>query len=162
MKRKAHTNPLDLNELKLLYCEEGFSLRAIAKRFGVTYQAIHDRLVRAGITRRKRGEPKKEPVAKETLQTLYLLERLSVTEIAKRLKMPQKRIYAALRFHSIPRIKRAQRSELGKLSVGGVIELPAPKRRRFYSNIYGQAKHAGIRVSIKTIDKDRIEVRRVA
>jgi predicted DNA-binding protein YlxM (UPF0122 family) len=160
VKRKAHTNPLDLTELKRLYYDEGWTLRAIAKRFDVTYQAVHDRVVRGGLKLRPRvtGRP---PIGRTILERLYLNERLSVEEIAERLKTSKYYVKKSLRSHAFPRMTLAKRSELAKLSIGAAIELPKPKRRRFYAQIYGRAKNAGIRISIRTIDKDRIEVRRV-
>ena len=161
MKRKAHTNPLDLDELKRLYCDEGMTLRAIAAMYDVTFQAIHDRLARAGIKRRKHHPVERPHIEKSLLEQLHLKDRLSIREIARHLKTSQYHVKKFMKLHEVPRLTRAHTSVFGKLPIGAAIELPKPKLRRFYSTIYGRAKNAGIRVSIRTIDGKRIEVSRV-
>ena len=162
VKRKAHTNPLDVNELKRLYCDEGMTLRAIAAMYDVTFQAIHDRLVRAGIKRRKHHPFERPHIRKSLLEQLHLKDRLSVREIAQHLETSEYHVNKFMKLHEVPRLTQAQTSVYGKLSIGAAMELPKPKHRRFYSTLYGRAKNAGIRISVRTIDRKRIEVRRVA
>lgn len=163
MKRKGYPQRLNINELRRLYSDEGMSLRAIAAKFGVSHQAVHERLTLAGVELRGRGVVAwQQPIKKSILDQLYIKQRLTVAEIAKQLETSETRVYQSLKAHSIPRVRPAQRSPLGRLLVGEVIHLPKPKRRRFYAAVYDMAKNAGIRVSIRTIDCDQYEVRRIA
>lgn len=44
--------PVDIEELKRLNTDKGSSLRQIGEKFGITGQAVYDRLKKTGITMR--------------------------------------------------------------------------------------------------------------
>lgn len=70
-----------LEEFKRLYSEENLTLKEIAERFGVSKQAVHERLARAGVRMRNRGYvPRPTPTErlKETIDVAPLVRRYEV------------------------------------------------------------------------------------
>ncbi len=66
-----------LKEMQRLYEDEELRLREIAERFGVSWQAIHERLVRAKIPLRPKSAVKRF-LDRETLIELYINENLTI------------------------------------------------------------------------------------
>ena len=89
-------------ELRRLYEVEGLKLREIAKRFGVSHQAVHDRLVRMGVAMRTRSN-RNHSLEAELLQKLYVRDRLTLAEVAAELKITPYFVARELRRHKIPR-----------------------------------------------------------
>lgn len=162
VKRKAHSDPADLNELIRLYEDEGLSLRAIAARIGVSFQRVHERLAGAGVRFRPVGGPQRETISKRVIMDLHLKQWLSISEIVEQLGTTENHVRTSMEVHKIKPLTISKLSALAKLTIGETLEMPRPGRRRYYSTIYSRAKRAGVRVSIRTIDSKTIEVRRVA
>ena len=74
----------ETKELRKLYVTEGLTLREIARRFGVTHQAVYFGLVNAGIKRRPKGVPY-PPLDRKELHRLYVTEGLNIRQTADRL-----------------------------------------------------------------------------
>jgi predicted DNA-binding protein YlxM (UPF0122 family) len=119
-----------LKEMRRLYEIEKINLREIAARFGVTWQAIHQKLTKAGVPLRQKS-PVKRLLDRETLVQLYVEENLTIGETAKRLKAKCKKVSEELERHGIEKrsigfFKRKQ-PELYQLKVGekAVIQRPS-------------------------------------
>lgn len=90
--------------MKSLYLEERHTLRQIADQFGMSHQAVHYRLKKAG-TQFRDSSFNKEPLAidKPLLIQLYVDKRLSMDETAKRLGCSASKVLATLRQLGITR-----------------------------------------------------------
>lgn len=84
--------------IKALYVEEGQTLRQIAAKMGVSHQAVHYRLKKAGIQLRDRKVNSRSLVIDRTLLThLYVNKKLSMAETAKRLNCSASAVLTNLR-----------------------------------------------------------------
>lgn len=107
MKHRPTTNRLDqavtIDSLVELY-RSGMSLSQIAKRFGVSPQAISWRLEKANEPRRKAGAPAPTPdLEREALVEFYERQQLSSGETAARLNVKAKFVLNRLCKHQIAR-----------------------------------------------------------
>lgn len=93
----------NIDEIKTLY-ESGLSLQAVAARFGVSRQAVHDRLRRAGIKRRPRRQPPIQ-LDREQLYQLRIVDCLPVNQIAAKLGISISVVGSELRRYGIKRVK---------------------------------------------------------
>jgi DNA-binding transcriptional regulator LsrR (DeoR family) len=93
----------NIDEIKTLY-ESGLTLQAIGVRFGVSRQAVHDRLRRAGIERRPRRQPPLQ-LNREVLHQFRVVERLTLAEISAKLGVSISVVGSELRRHGIKRVK---------------------------------------------------------
>ncbi len=89
-----------LLEMQRLYEVEQLTVRQIADHFGVSWQAIHERLVRAGVPLRQKS-PVKRFLERETLIDLYTINNLTIGEIAQRLKTNYEKVSEELDRHGI-------------------------------------------------------------
>ncbi len=119
-----------LKEMRRLYEVEKMNLREIAARFGVSWQAIHQKLAKVGVPMRRKS-PVKQFLDREKLVQLYIEEGLTIGETAKRLKAKCKKVSEELERHGIEKrsigfFKRKQ-PELYQLKVGekAVIQRPS-------------------------------------
>jgi len=111
----------EIERLRELYEEEGLSLRQIAERYGVSYQAVHNRLVRAGVAFRH-SKQISAALDKKVLSKLYQKEHLTKAEIARRLGVSFGVVTSELERLGIPKLtaldraaKRISRERLIKL-----------------------------------------------
>jgi len=95
-------------ELRRLYEVEGYNLRQIAKHFGSSHQAVHDRLLRMGVTMRPRSL-QRFSFEREDLYRLYIVECLTLTEIAIKLGVTTYFVRRELIRHAIPLRRPGQR-----------------------------------------------------
>ena len=150
-------------EMCRLYRIEDLTLREIAARFGISYQAVYQRVSSVGLLLRPNHSPPRV-IDRETLVRLYVDERLSVYKIAEKLKAANKTIISEMRRHRIKRRPRASElrryPELDGLKVGESLEVSRPNVRNPYVAYYGAAAVRGIRVSVRSIGKDRLKITR--
>ena len=89
-------------EMADLY-KQGWTLKQIGEKFGLTRQAIQQRLQKVGISRRNKGlEPKFDKIDKSNLQRLYS-EGKNLNYIAEYFSVSEWTIYEAIKFHKIPK-----------------------------------------------------------
>lgn len=155
----------DTREMKRLYTREELSLRQIAKRFNISFQAVHLRLLRAGFTFRPTGTSGK-PIDRRLLKVLHIEKGLPVSKIAKQLKVATKRVRSEMKRCGIDRktIPSANRKypQLDRLEVGESVQLPMLTGTATpYAVIYSAAQVRGIRLSVKTVGA-KLEVTRKA
>lgn len=156
---------LSLGKISKLYTERRWTMQRIADKFGVSRQAVHERLKRAGVeTRRSGPTPAKFPEA--VLRRLYEKEGLSISKVAERLNSTPGKIGYAMRWHKIPGRRgsewRRKYPELARLAIGEHLDLPKNDRRQPHGVFYKMAKRQGIRVSTRSIDENTMRVTRKA
>ena len=155
-----------LQELIRLYNVRKMTLETIGEQFGISRQAVHNRLKRAGVQLRPRSK-RVSKIDGPLLYELYVGQKLSLAEIGKRVGLKSVTIRSLLVKHGLTtgpgwecQIKYPQ---IRKFAIGEYLELPRPMTRyKFYGNYYSMAKVAGIRVSIRSIGNETVRVTRVA
>ena len=154
-----------LLEMQRLYEVEGLTLREIADIFGLTWQAIHERLVRAGTPLRQKS-PVKRFLERETLVELYINKNLELGEIAQQLETSYAKVSEELKRHGIEKrhkryLSRRKYIELESLGCGEDVVIKRPLVFNPYVSLYHKAKNIGIRISIKTIDNETFQIKRI-
>lgn len=95
-------------ELRRLYEVDGLTLRQIAKRFGVTHQAVHDRLLRMGVAMRP-PSIRQLSLDHDLLYQLYIVDGLTLAGVAGRLYVTMYVVRRELIRHQIPRRRTSSR-----------------------------------------------------
>ncbi len=153
-----------LKEMQRLYEVEKLPLREIAAHFNVSWQAIHERLVRAGVPLRQKS-PVNRLLDRETLVELYIDENLTIGEMARRLKTNYKKVSSELKRHGIEkRLKgffRLKYHELNLLNAGENVIIKRPLVNQPYRSLYGKAQRIGIRISIKSLNEETMQIKRI-
>lgn len=153
-----------LKEMCRLYVVEEWTLQEIADYFGITRQAIFERLVKVGISFRPK-RPTKRQIERETLIELYINEDLLVLKTAQRLKTHCKKVSDELKRHEIKKCRqvysRLKYSELNQLGIGENVIIPRPSIKKPHLGLYGKAKRIGIKISVKSVNKETMQVRRI-
>ena len=119
---------VDLDTLRHLYVDEQLSIRDVAASLGIDPRTVHTALIRARIARRQRWEHHNTAMERAAhgqlnearLRQLYLIEQLSIREIAIILDTCTATVHHALVAWNIQRRKRGRRekSTLQFASVG--------------------------------------------
>lgn len=153
-----------LKEMRRLYEVEKLTLREIADRFGVSWQAIHERFVRAGVPLRPKN-PVRYFLDRETLVKLYIDENLTIGEIVKQLKTSYEKVSKEFERHGIEKrssgyLKRKY-PELHLLRIGEGAIIKRPLATNPYGRIYSKAQKIGIRISIKSLDNETFQIIRI-
>src|SRR6266545_3023585 len=111
---------IDQATLRRLYIDEHRSIRSIAALLKVAPRTVHDAMIRGRIARRKSWEQHatttKQRAARgqldeETLRRLYVIEKLSIRDIAERFDTCTATVHHALVAWNIPRRKRGRREK---------------------------------------------------
>jgi hypothetical protein len=154
-----------------LYVDAGLTLQEIAVLYGVTRQAVNDRLARAGVQIRTNRRPPLPPLdeGQDEVVRLYLDETVPVYLLAQRFRVTYKEIRRRLLSQGIelrengrPR-KYPELCDL-KLNETIVLAKPASKGRHRYNwheTFYKAARGLGVRFSVKSIDDLTVSVTRV-
>jgi predicted DNA-binding protein YlxM (UPF0122 family) len=152
-----------LKEMRRLYEEEALNLRDVGKRFGVTYQAVHDRFTRAEVPLRPNGMAKR-PLDRETLANLYEKEELNIKETAKRLNISPEKVSDELERLGIKKrsgsYAQRRQPELYQLQLGERVIIKRPQVKNFYISLLKKARRIGIQISIKSIDQETLQIYR--
>jgi predicted DNA-binding protein YlxM (UPF0122 family) len=153
-----------LKEIIRLYEDKKLSLREIAARFDVSWQAIHDRLVRAKVSLRPK-RPIKHSFDCQTIIQLYENEKLTIREVARRLKINTACVSKELEKLGVEKrskgFSKRKQQELYSLETGESILINRPQVTRPYESLYDKAKKIGIRISIKSIDENTMQIKRI-
>jgi predicted DNA-binding protein YlxM (UPF0122 family) len=154
-----------LNEMRHLYFEKDWTLDQLAAHYNVTKQAVFDKFNRNGIKlQRKKRKPIKT-VDRERLSELYEKENLPLLEVAARLGVSYRTVIKELKRHGI---KARWRGELqrkypamNKLKIGEKIIAPRPSVQQPHSSFYYLARVAEIKISVKTLDNETLQITRI-
>jgi biotin operon repressor len=156
-----------VSETRRLYEVEGLSLGAISARLGISRQAVHQRLVNAGVEMRPAGQ-RPRTLPREPLERLYVQDGKGSPEIAAELGVTSNLVLNSLRRHGIavrtPRQIRPERfPELGPLKIGESLTLPRPVcRGKWQSYFYHAATKRGIKISVIAVGDTKVKVTRLA
>ena len=73
-------------EFRRLYLVERLTLQATGERFGVSMQAVHDALTRAGVKLRPKVRPSKT-LNLDELKSMYIDQKMSISRVAAALNI---------------------------------------------------------------------------
>jgi predicted DNA-binding protein YlxM (UPF0122 family) len=153
-----------LYQMRRLYHEDNWTLRQIGDHYGVSWQAIHERFVRNGILLRPKSRTP-QVIDREILVKLYVDEKLSLQEVTRRLKMSYSKLQKDFSKYGIEKRSigffRRKYPQMYQLKVGEKITIPRPIVTNPYRNLYEKAKNIGIRISIKSINEEKIQITRL-
>ncbi len=151
-------------DIKILYEIDLLTIPQIARRLMVSRQAIHERLVRAGVSVRNRRRARKT-LDRDLLSKLYVSECQPVYKIAKSMNTSYSMIYRELDRYEIPRrprgVNRRKFRELQNLMIGESVFIRRPIRPKPHSSLYGAAAIRGIKISIRRVDAEIVRVTRL-
>jgi transposase-like protein len=99
----------DTETLGRLYHREGLTIAAIAARFGVAAQTVHNWLVAGGVDRRPSPATRRAELGSGEIVRLYTHGGHTAAEIAQRLGCSPSLVYARLDLASVPRRSQAPR-----------------------------------------------------
>jgi hypothetical protein len=162
----SNTGMIVLSDLIRQYKVEKLTLRQLATKYGVTWQAVHDRLTRAGVPMRSRTKPKRQ-LNVQRLIRLYCEDGLTAHQIAVRMKTNPGRVYSELESAGIGRHPRGSRpkgryrSILRGLQEGESVVVPAPQAKYPHSSLHASAKKVGVSISVKKLGR-RMRITRVS
>ena len=116
---------IDTATLRRLYIDEHRSIRNIAALLQVAPRTVHTALIRGRIARRQRWEQHattteraaRGQLDEATLRRLYVIEKLSIREIAERFDTCTATVHHALVAWNIPRRKRGRPDKKRQLLV---------------------------------------------
>jgi predicted DNA-binding protein YlxM (UPF0122 family) len=160
-------DPLSLETIVELYQKQGVTIPEIAKRFGVTKQAVYERLRKAGIRLDSRKRSHYRALDKKKLKELYE-QSIPVEEIARHFRAIPNIIRRELKYHRIPQRKeirgRPNKCPAVKdLKVGESIVVQVPKGRTpHFGYLYKPAKKAGMRITIRRLNATTYKLTRLA
>ena len=148
----------ETREMRRLYIREKLSLREIGTIFNLSFQAVHLRLVKAGVSFRSAGSPKKK-IDKSLLERLHIDERRPAYKIAKILKVGHSTVNYELKRHGLGPVSQPSANrkypQLDALAIGESVGLPLPTgKAKPHAIIYSAARVRGIRLSVKTVGKE--------
>jgi hypothetical protein len=89
-----------------LYVDEEITIAALAARFGVATQTVHNRLVAAGVPRRPSAATVRQDISDHEIVRLYVDAGQSAVEIAEQLGWSTSLVYARPASQGVPRRDR--------------------------------------------------------
>ena len=154
-----------LKEMRRLYFEKQWTLDKIAAYYKVSRQAVYYKFTRNGVNpQRKKRKPKKT-VDREVLSELYEKMRLSVLEVSARLEISYRTVIKELKRHGIkyhPQCERKYKLPAVKnLEIGGRLIVPRPPAKQPHRIFYYHAKVAGIKISVKRVGVETLQITRI-
>ena len=157
---KKHIH-LDRAEVKRLYVAKKWTIQRIATHFGISVMSVQRFMVKANIPRRGTPLGDSRTLTKDLLNELYIDKHLSQEQIASILKLSGATISNKMRDFQIPARKSAH-PKLDSLEIGeSYIASLENKSKPGLSKFYDAARWRGMRISLKTIEKDRIRITRI-
>jgi len=157
---------IPINEILRLYQTLGLSATDVASELGVTRQAISFRLNQAGVATRQ-NQRKAPAFDREILIELYVNQKLSVDEVARKLRSKPAIVARSMDCHGIERRRpggglRIKYPEIRNLRIGDSVDLPQPisSCRKPHPYFHAIAKNAGIQVSVRLIGDNMFRITR--
>lgn len=153
--------------MKSLYLEERQTLRQIAEQFGMSHQAVHFRLKKAGTQFRDRSF-NKEPLAIDIplLVHLYVDKRLSMEETAKRLNCSASTVLANLRQLGITRRNSGPRptlyADIYTMKIGQEVLVRKPNRSYPKHTVLEVGERIGFELEAEVVSDDLLLVTRLS
>lgn len=150
-----------------MYCIDDLTINVIAKRLGVSRQAIYEQLQSAGIdTKALRKRRQRRLLEYDELYTLYTVKKLAAYKIARILRTTPKVVDRELdryRMERRPVQWRARPpSEIDGLGLGESCVIARSPSRVAYCNVYLKAAVRGMKVSIRRVDAKSFRVTRTS
>ena len=154
-----------LAEMRRLYEKDELTLRQIADRFGITRQAVHQRLTRAGVNMRPRST-RRMTLERDLLYDLYVVGGKTIVEVAAAFGVSMSKILTELKRYGIGRRKSgpAPWKYVGvyNLKLQESVIVPRPTSAHPHQNLYSTAKRIGIKITVRKVDESRMLVTRVS
>ncbi len=152
----------ETSEMAKLHHEEGLTLEAIGKQFGMTRQGVRDRFIREEIAIRK---GKYQLINRERLETLFHHDQMSLADIAAAFSTDPAVIRKALLFHEIAERQPIKKGGykvdfLRNLAVGETRIFEWNNKER-YLHLHHSAKQIGMKISIRSRGGNRYAVKRI-
>ena len=166
---------LDPETVRRLYVDEGLTPRQISERFGVSHQAVYERLRRLGV-KTDRTRPAKikadqdalrKKVDLDTLRKLYVEQQLSLCDtgrimgadasLLRRILVIEGVEIRPIRFYI-----RRKFPQIYELKIGESVVIPLPNARFPHSNLHGSARKAKMRISVKIVSPGIFQVTRLS
>lgn len=156
----------ELDEMIALYeSAEQPTLERIAARFGVSRQAVHERLRRAGAALRKTGK-RKIRIGRDVLTELYTGQKLTIERTAEELGVSSHVVRRELERHRIAVRRRGRANRkykyLDDLQIGETVVIARPEVEYHHPALHGAAFRRRIRIRIRTVDEKTVRVTRIA
>ena len=155
-------NTKKFDEMLRLYQDENMSLQQVGDHFGIKRQAVHDRFKRAGINLRSNTAKIRTALDREVLTKLYEEDQLTIGQISKKLNVCFAKVSAEFKRHGIEKravsVGQRKHPELWLMKAGDTLIVPRPLSLKPYSSLYGMAKNARIKISIKTLESGNMRV----
>lgn len=147
-------------EMAELY-RKGLSLQQIGERFGMTREAVRQRLQKAGVDRRSNKiEPQVGKIDESELRRLYGSGE-SLSEIGKHFAVSNRVIKEALKFYKIPeRHRRGKWGELFRNLKVGESRIVESKLKHPHLTLHGLARRRGIKISVNKIGDNQLRITR--
>lgn len=145
-------DPASIEDIRSLYLEKSWSVSRIAMHFGVTRQAIYERMCREGVQYRSKMGLGATEIPRSELERLYIRERLTIAEIARQTGHSWSVVAGVLDRCGIERLNNRELSAFTpgftSMQVGDRLEVETDGR--FPSWICHQAKRLNFRVVIRS------------
>lgn len=166
---------LDVEEIRRLYVDEEWTLQRIADRFGVSRQAVNDRLRRAGVERRRTNFRRKGTVTEAVKKTLdldnvrhlYIDCGISVQALSKTLGISDtilRRILVSegIEIRSQKFYAHRKYPQIYDLKLGESVVMPLPDVSQPWTRLYDTATKAKIRITAKKIGPGIVKITRLS
>lgn len=152
-----------LQEIRRLYDEKDLTIKQIAEKFGVSSQAIYCRLQRAGILLRPRSL--KKNFNRQVLEKLYLIEKFTLKESAKRLKTTPRVLKRELKKNGIEirpyGTTRRKYPEFYEIKVGETVLIKRPPVKNPVSLLHSKATMARMKITVRSLENCMMEIHRL-
>ena len=147
-------------EMAELY-RKGFTLQQIGDKFGMTREAVRQRLQKAGVARRSNKiEPQIGKIDESELRRLYESGE-SLPEIGKHFAVSYRVIREALKFYEIPeRHRRGKWANLLRNLKIGESRIVESNLKHPHLTLHGLARRRGIKISVNKLGENQLRITR--
>lgn len=150
--------------IEFYFSAETITLRQVGRRFGVSHQTVHERMKRAGVELKTRGNQTIR-LERTDLERLYTDKKLTIEQTALELDVSEQIVSSELNRHRIEKRRRGvitrKYNFLDKLEVGAAEIITRPDIVSVYPALHGAAIRRGIKISIRTISAAELKVTRI-
>lgn len=141
--------------------QQGWSLKQIGEKFGISRQAVQQRLQKIGISRRDKERGRKiDKIDRADLQRLYS-DGKNLYEIAEYFSTSASTIHLALKFHKIPkRDKPGKWVDIFRSMAKGESRVVECNHVRPHVTLHTLAARKGIKISISKLGDNQFQITR--